>query len=356
MPRVADPRQALQHRRAAGGAAAPGRKRAGRRRPLSGLPGAAARGDCRRSQGLAAGAPLLGEHFSVERAVDLALRLDHSTLAMQGPPGTGKTYTGAQIAVALMRAGPAGRRDRAQPQGDPQPARGDRAGGARRRASASAATSAATATTPTSHRSATTAMIENVGNAECEAPDDDVLLMAGTSWLFARPGLEGVIDTLLIDEAGQVSLADALAVGTCATNLILLGDPQQLAQVAQGGHPEQTAVSALGHLLGERAHDAGRARAVHRRQPAHAPRRLPLRQRDQLRRRAAPASTECGSQAVDLERPVRRRPARLPRRARRQPPRLPRGGRGDRRAGRSCSTAARSPAPTAASSRSAMPA
>ncbi len=30
----------------------------------------------------------------------------------------------------------------------------------------------------------------------------------------------------------------------------LLGDPQQLAQVAQGGHPEQTAVSALGHLLG----------------------------------------------------------------------------------------------------------
>src|SRR3954447_17260530 len=51
----------------------------------------------------AAGAPLLSEHFSVEQAVDLALRLDHSTLAVQGPPGTGKTYTGAQIAVALMR-------------------------------------------------------------------------------------------------------------------------------------------------------------------------------------------------------------------------------------------------------------
>jgi hypothetical protein len=94
-------------------------------------------------------------------------------------------------------------------------------------------------------------MIENIAIARCEAPDDDVLLVAGTSWLFARPGMEGVIDTLLIDEAGQVSLADSLAVGTCATNLILLGDPRQLAQVAQGGHPEQTAVSALGHLLGD---------------------------------------------------------------------------------------------------------
>jgi uncharacterized protein len=59
----------------------------------------------------------------------------------------------------------------------------------------------------------------------------------------------GLVDTLLIDEAGQVALADALAVGTNATNLILLGDPQQLAHVAQGGHPESTAVSALAHVL-----------------------------------------------------------------------------------------------------------
>ena len=63
--------------------------------------------------------------------------------------------------------------------------------------------------------------------------------------------MEGVVDTLLVDEAGQVSLADTLAVGTCAQNLILLGDPQQLAQVAQGGHPEKTAVSSLGHVLGD---------------------------------------------------------------------------------------------------------
>jgi uncharacterized protein len=46
-----------------------------------------------------------------------------------------------------------------------------------------------------------------------------------------------------------VALADALAMGTAARNLILLGDPQQLAQVSQGTHPEGTAASVLEHLL-----------------------------------------------------------------------------------------------------------
>jgi superfamily I DNA and/or RNA helicase len=61
--------------------------------------------------------------------------------------------------------------------------------------------------------------------------------------------MEGVIDTLFVDEAGQVSLADALAMATCARNLVLLGDPQQLSQVSQGTHPEGAAASALEHVL-----------------------------------------------------------------------------------------------------------
>ncbi|PYM17207.1 MAG: nuclease, partial [Candidatus Rokuibacteriota bacterium] len=78
-------------------------------------------------------------------------------------------------------------------------------------------------------------------------------LLAGTSWLFAHEDLDGgaLVDTLVIDEAGQVSLADALAMGTAARNLILLGDPSQLAQVSQGTHPEGVGASVLEHLLGE---------------------------------------------------------------------------------------------------------
>jgi uncharacterized protein len=76
-------------------------------------------------------------------------------------------------------------------------------------------------------------------------------LLAGTVWLFARGELDSTLDALVIDEAGQVALADALAMGTAARNMILLGDPQQLAQVSQGTHPEGTGASVLEHLLAE---------------------------------------------------------------------------------------------------------
>src|SRR5205085_11089226 len=80
-----------------------------------------------------------------------------------------------------------------------------------------------------------------------DEPEDDVLLLAGTSWLFSRETVS--VDTLFVDEAGQLSLADALAAGTSAHNLVLLGDQQQLAQVSQGIHPDGASASVLEHLL-----------------------------------------------------------------------------------------------------------
>ena len=62
---------------------------------------------------------------------------------------------------------------------------------------------------------------------------------------------DGTLDYLFIDEAGQVSLADALAMGTAARNLVLVGDPQQLDQVIQGTHPDGSDASVLKHLIGD---------------------------------------------------------------------------------------------------------
>src|SRR4029078_8098863 len=55
----------------------------------------------------------------------------------------------------------------------------------------------------------------------------DTLLFAGTAWLFAHRDLEQAVDTLIIDEAGQVSLADALAMATAARKVWVLADPLQ---------------------------------------------------------------------------------------------------------------------------------
>src|SRR5439155_5886305 len=95
--------------------------------------------------------------------------------------------------------------------------------------------------------------IESSGDNDAFPPPQDVQLIAGTAWLFAKQDMDETLDHLFIDEAGQVALANALAVGTAARNLVLLGDPLQLAQVSQGVHPGDSGASVLEHLLGDDA-------------------------------------------------------------------------------------------------------
>ena len=71
----------------------------------------------------------------------------------------------------------------------------------------------------------------------------------GTAWLWARPDAFEAVETLFIDEAAQMSLANVLAVSQGARSIVLLGDPRQLEQPMQGSHPEGTDVSALDHIL-----------------------------------------------------------------------------------------------------------
>lgn len=74
-------------------------------------------------------------------------------------------------------------------------------------------------------------------------------LVAGTAWLFARAELDQAFDYLFIDEAGQVSLANVVAMGTSARNIVLVGDQMQLSQPIKGTHPGGSGRSALEHLL-----------------------------------------------------------------------------------------------------------
>jgi uncharacterized protein len=81
--------------------------------------------------------------------------------------------------------------------------------------------------------------------------DGDHQLIGGTAWLFARPEMEKRLDYLFIDEAGQVSLADVVATGLSADNIVLVGDQMQLSQPAKGQHPGGSGVSGLDYLMGD---------------------------------------------------------------------------------------------------------
>ena len=79
-------------------------------------------------------------------------------------------------------------------------------------------------------------------------------VVAGTSFFFCNDFIrDHHLDYLFVDEAAQYSLVDCMAVSGIADNLVLLGDPQQLAQVVTALHPGGVENSGLGHYMGEHA-------------------------------------------------------------------------------------------------------
>jgi uncharacterized protein len=177
----------------------------------------------------------------LEEMKRLVRGLDGRHLVIQGPPGTGKTWTSAQLVADLISAGGtvgvASTSHKAIHQLlDEVEATGLEFRGLKK----------ASGGNPESEYES--AHIESVTSSDdCAGAD----LHAGTAWHFSRAPHDGSLDYLFIDEAGQVSLADALAMGTCARNVVLVGDPQQLAQVLQGAHPAGTDASVLTWLLGD---------------------------------------------------------------------------------------------------------
>jgi predicted RecB family nuclease len=186
----------------------------------------------------------------LEAAVRLGLSLDATTLAIQGPPGSGKTHAAARMIVALVREG--------------------------RRVGVTANSHKVIGhALDKIHEAAVEAGIEvRIGqkSSQTEPPTSpfaialdsndkvDVALetrqvdvVGGTAWLWSRKELEGAVDVLFVDEAGQFSLANAVAAAPAGRSLVLLGDPQQLAQPLQGSHPPGAEKSALGHVLGDEA-------------------------------------------------------------------------------------------------------
>jgi len=57
--------------------------------------------------------------------------------------------------------------------------------------------------------------------------------VGGTAWVFSQARWEGQSDFLFIDETGQLSLANTVAMARCVSNLVLIVDQMQLEQPVQ---------------------------------------------------------------------------------------------------------------------------
>ncbi len=193
------------------------------------------------------GAPLAGAR---ETGADAARRLvpllAGAFLAVQGPPGSGKTHTGAAVIVDAVRRGA-----RVGVTGPSHRAIANLLAAACARADDEGVALRALQRTD----EADLVSSPYVGHAEAPAvvtaslAAGGVDVVAGTPWLFARKDMVGALELLVVDEAGQVPLANVVAMSGAAADLVLLGDPQQLAQPAKGMHPPGTEASALGHVM-----------------------------------------------------------------------------------------------------------
>ncbi|MEH7829828.1 TM0106 family RecB-like putative nuclease [Gemmobacter denitrificans] len=175
--------------------------------------------------------------------------MDETVLPIQGPPGTGKTYVTARAILSLVRKG------------------------------------ARVGVTSNSHEAIrnvlmgclsalededlpiTLDLVHKTGGDDDGYPDDCPVrrttsnddaaggqhVVGATAWFFSRDENVQAFDWLFVDEAGQVGLANMVAMGRAARNIVLVGDPRQLPQVIQGAHPEPANLSCLDWMLGEHA-------------------------------------------------------------------------------------------------------
>jgi predicted RecB family nuclease len=184
---------------------------------------------------------------AVEAAVRIVSALDGACVPIQGPPGAGKTYTAARVVCALVREGRA----------VGIVANSHAVIGNLLRCVVEEASTQGVAVRVMQKVSGTdqglahqsVKLVTENSDVEEALAAGQVDVVAGTSWLFARASMASTIDTLVVDEAGQLSLANVVAVAPAARNVVLVGDPQQLAQPSKGVHPDGAGVSALDHLL-----------------------------------------------------------------------------------------------------------
>ena len=181
-----------------------------------------------------------------QQAIDWVGKINNGVLPIQGPPGTGKSFTAAKMILSLLRA--------------------NKKIGVTALSHKVIGNLLEKVMEEVAEEKIAVRIVQKVKKEEfnpfnklwTEVVDNDEVIeklnggyqiAAGTSFMWARKDFFEAVDYLFVDEAGQLSLIDTIAISHAGKNLVLLGDPQQLKQPQKGSHPEGTEVSALEHVL-----------------------------------------------------------------------------------------------------------
>ena len=172
--------------------------------------------------------------------------MNKTTLAVQGPPGSGKTYLASRLIAHLTQRG-----KRVAVTANSHSAI-ENVLEACVEAGVDPASMFKTRQKDDKREKPWKSFASNQTTGSNMAKSQGAFVVGGTSFSLCNKYVRPTrVDYLIIDEAAQFSLVDALAVSGIADNIILFGDPQQLPQVVQAVHPGGVENSALGHFMGE---------------------------------------------------------------------------------------------------------
>ena len=162
-------------------------------------------------------------------------------LALQGPPGTGKSTVTAEVIAQLVARG-----QRVAISSNSHAAINNLLRKARSTCAA-AGVGGEVVKCNSSEEAALGA--EGIGFVKPNQLTGAMAVVGGTTWMFSREELADQFDWLVVDEAGQMSLANLLVMARCAGSILLVGDQQQLAQPSQADHPGDSGQSCLEYLM-----------------------------------------------------------------------------------------------------------
>lgn len=181
----------------------------------------------------------------LEEIIGAVMQLDNSYLTIQGPPGAGKSFTGKHLIAELVRCGA-----RVGIASNSHKAINHLLLSTVKHCQSRGITAhfACTSNTDAELEVNSVAVVKNGDLAGYAKPG---CVLGTTAWGFARDDMTGQLDYLFVDEAGQVAVANLIAMSRAAKNLILMGDQMQLGQPSQGAHPAESGLSVLDYLLHE---------------------------------------------------------------------------------------------------------
>ena len=201
-----------------------------------------------RIHGRTAGTPIVTSRDMKAETFQAIAGLQNSYLFIQGPPGSGKTHIAGHVIVELVRQGKKiGISSNSHKAIHNLLSRVEKTAAGKNVGfhAVKKATRGNEETFFDSERVSNETRVEDIHL--------DMDIFAGTAWLFSHARMRSTLDYLFIDEAGQVSTANVVAMASSARNIVLVGDQMQLGQPVKGVHPGEAGLSVLEFLLGEEA-------------------------------------------------------------------------------------------------------